>query len=75
VCFPIKGESILQDWDLWGPLILCLALSFTLALGSVGEQAQLVFTGVFAIIWIGAAIVTLNAKLLGGNLYVTIMKS
>lgn len=29
-------------------------------------QAVPIFTGVFVIVWLGAAIVTLNAKLLGG---------
>lgn len=28
------------------------------------------FAQVFVIVWIGAAIVTLNSKLLGGNMYV-----
>ncbi|KCV72450.1 hypothetical protein H696_00042 [Fonticula alba] len=31
------------------------------------QQAAVVFTIVFVIVWIGAGIVTLNAKLLGGN--------
>lgn len=35
-----------------------------------GDQAVSIFTGVFVIVWIGAAIVTLNAKLLGGAVYV-----
>lgn len=35
-----------------------------------GEQASLVFSGVFCIVWIGEAVVTLQIKLLGGNMYV-----
>jgi hypothetical protein len=34
------------------------------------EQSSLVFSGVFSIVWIGEAIVTLQIKLLGGNMYV-----
>ena len=32
------------------------------------DQKALVFSGVFVIVWCGAAVVTLNAKLLGGTL-------
>lgn len=31
------------------------------------DQSVSIFTGVFVIVWMGAAIVTLNAKLLGGS--------
>lgn len=34
------------------------------------DQSSLVFSGVFSIVWIGEAIVTLQIKLLGGNMYV-----
>ena len=33
------------------------------------EQSSLVFSGVFTIVWIGEAIVTLQIKLLGGSMY------
>eukprot|EP00922_Rhytidocystis_sp_ex-Travisia-forbesii_P069697 GHVS01104111.1.p1 GENE.GHVS01104111.1~~GHVS01104111.1.p1 ORF type:complete len:133 (+),score=17.22 GHVS01104111.1:193-591(+) len=64
----------LKQWDLWGPLFLCLALSVTLYV-SVGQsytgkdkenQQKLVFTIVYVIVWIGSFVVTFNAKLLGG---------
>ncbi|KAB8073829.1 hypothetical protein BDV29DRAFT_174816 [Aspergillus leporis] len=58
----------LRDWDLWGPLIFCLLLSFFLAMRAKGEQSDLVFSGVFCIVWIGEAVVTLQIKLLGGNI-------
>lgn len=35
-----------------------------------GEQSSLVFSGVFCIVWIGESVVTLQIKLLGGNMYV-----
>lgn len=58
----------LRDWDMWGPLIFCLVLSTLLSLGRNDEQTDIVFSGVFAIIWIGEAVVTLQIKLLGGNM-------
>jgi hypothetical protein len=59
----------LRDWDLWGPLVFCLLLALLLSL-KMGEQKSLVFSGVFAMVWIGEAVVTLQIKLLGGNMYV-----
>ncbi|KAL2153092.1 hypothetical protein VTH82DRAFT_4247 [Thermothelomyces myriococcoides] len=58
----------LRDWDLWGPLIFCLLLSTLLCLQSRVEQREVVFSGVFAIVWIGMAVVTVQIKLLGGNI-------
>ncbi|KAF2484907.1 hypothetical protein BDY17DRAFT_247333 [Neohortaea acidophila] len=58
----------LRDWDLWGPLLFCLLLSFLLSLNARSDQRSLVFSGVFATIWIAEAIVTLQIKLLGGNI-------
>ncbi|KAF2019422.1 Yip1-domain-containing protein [Aaosphaeria arxii CBS 175.79] len=59
----------LRDWDLWGPLIFCLLLSLFLSRGRAQDsQKDLVFSGVFAMVWIGEAVVTLQIKLLGGNI-------
>lgn len=58
----------LRDWDLWGPLLFCLLLSFLLSRGAQDEQKSVVFSGVFAIVWIGEAVVTVQIKLLGGNM-------
>lgn len=52
-----------------GPLIFCLLLSMFLSMAK-GNQSSLVFSGVFSIVWIGEAVVTLQIKLLGGNMYV-----
>jgi hypothetical protein len=60
--------STLKDWDLWGPLFLCLLLAALLSWFAPAEQASLVFASVFVIIWCGAAVVTVNALLLGGNI-------
>ncbi|CAG8960940.1 hypothetical protein HYFRA_00002478 [Hymenoscyphus fraxineus] len=58
----------LRDWDLWGPLVFCLLLSLLLSFNAAGDQKSLVFSGVFAMVWIGEAVVTLQIKLLGGNI-------
>ncbi|TVY18585.1 Protein YIP4 [Lachnellula arida] len=58
----------LRDWDLWGPLVFCLLLSLLLSFTANKDQKSLVFSGVFAMVWIGEAVVTLQIKLLGGNM-------
>lgn len=58
----------LKDWDLWGPLIFCLLLSLFLSSQAGEKQKGLVFSGVFVMVWIGEAVVTLQIKLLGGNI-------
>jgi hypothetical protein len=60
----------LKDWDLWGPLVFCLLLSLFMSWGAGGKQKELVFSGVFALVWIGEAVVTMQIRLLGGNMYV-----
>lgn len=50
-----------------GPLVFCLVLSLFLSVAK-GDQASLVFSGVFCIVWIGEAAVTLQIKLLGGKM-------
>ncbi|TPX69946.1 hypothetical protein SpCBS45565_g02123 [Spizellomyces sp. 'palustris'] len=63
------SKNILRDWDLWGPLLLCLALSIRLSIMAPQAQKPQVFTAIFVIVWCGAAVVTLNSKLLGGTMY------
>ncbi|KAL2120493.1 hypothetical protein VTJ04DRAFT_4520 [Mycothermus thermophilus] len=58
----------IRDWDLWGPLVFCLLLSTLLCLKSREQQREVVFSGVFALVWIGMAVVTVQIKLLGGNI-------
>ena len=58
----------LRDWDLWGPLVLCLALSLCLSFSANTDDGSLVFEIVFVIVWAGAAIVAVNGQLLGGNI-------
>ncbi|PKY01500.1 Yip1-domain-containing protein [Aspergillus campestris IBT 28561] len=58
----------LRDWDLWGPLVFCLLLSMFLSMRASSEQTDVVFSGVFCIVWLGEMVVTLQIKLLGGNI-------
>ena len=51
-----------------GPLLFCLLLSFFLSRGAQDDQKSLVFSGVFTMVWLGEAVVTLQIKLLGGNM-------
>lgn len=54
--------------DLWGPLLVCLTLSILLSITAPEDQGALVFAAVFFVVWFGAAVVTLNAQLLGGTM-------
>ncbi|KAF2673588.1 Yip1-domain-containing protein [Microthyrium microscopicum] len=57
----------LRDWDLWGPLLFSLLLAFLLSRGARDDQKAAVFSGVFAMTWIGKAVVTTQIRLLGGH--------
>lgn len=58
--------------DLWGPLVLCTFMATFLqgqgATASRDYDGGPEFAEVFVIVWIGALVVTLNSKLLGGNM-------
>jgi hypothetical protein len=60
----------LQKWDLWGPLLFCLLLSITIALGGdyTFETTGNVFILIFVVIWIGGLIISLNSQFLGVNM-------
>jgi hypothetical protein len=76
----LQAKAELKDWDLWGPLILCLTLAILLSSQAPpspankldpkltpSDDSSLVFGAVFIVTWCGAAVVTMNAKLLGGS--------
>ncbi|KAG6445693.1 hypothetical protein O3G_MSEX004062 [Manduca sexta] len=71
VLIPREKSSLLKEWDLWGPLLLCTLMA-TILQGA--ERVNDIkdggpeFAQVFVLVWIGAAVVTLNSKLLGGNI-------
>ncbi|KAK7050924.1 hypothetical protein VNI00_005036 [Paramarasmius palmivorus] len=62
-----SGREVLRDWDLWGPLILCLLLGIMLSVNAPSEQSLNVFSSVVVICSVGALTVTIQAKLLGGR--------
>ena len=45
----MKAE--LRNWDLWGPLVICMLLAVLLSIFSPPDQAATVFCAVFGIIW------------------------
>jgi hypothetical protein len=63
-----KVITELKDWDLWGPLVLCLVLAVALSFRAPSEQSALVFAAVFCAVWVGGTVVTVNAQLLGGTI-------
>lgn len=64
-----ENDAVTKDWDLWGPLVFCLVLSLLLSFGASENQSQVVFTGIFTMVWLGEAVCTVNLKLLGGTVY------
>ncbi|TFK92689.1 Yip1-domain-containing protein [Polyporus arcularius HHB13444] len=70
VLYPPRGRGdrdLLKDWDLWGPLVLCLTLGILLSISAPPAQSLGVFTSVVVIIAVGSLVVTIQAKLLGGR--------
>lgn len=63
-----KVIQSLKDWDLWGPLVLCLFLAVLLSLKAPTNQSSLVFAAVFCSICAGGSVITVNAQLLGGSI-------
>lgn len=47
---------------------MCLGLAVLLSFKAPAGQASLVFAAVFCAVWIGSAVVTVNAQLLGGTI-------
>lgn len=54
--------------DLWGPFLLTLLLASSLSFQSL--KSGNMFTVTFGIIWVGSAVVFINANLLGSNISV-----
>ncbi|EFO19763.2 hypothetical protein LOAG_08732 [Loa loa] len=66
VMVPKSSQQLLRDWDLWGPLFLCVFISLMLQGGKSGKGPH--FTEVFMLTFFGSCVVTLNTKLIGGNI-------
>jgi hypothetical protein len=52
-----------------GPLAFSLLLSLLLSITASSKQREVVFTGVFGLVWLGSVIVTWQIRLLGGKMY------
>jgi len=63
-----KNREVLRDWDLWGPLVLCLGLGALLSLNAPPANSISVFTAVIVIVSLGSFVVTVQTKLLGGKI-------
>uniref|UniRef100_A0A915BAQ9 Protein YIPF n=1 Tax=Parascaris univalens TaxID=6257 RepID=A0A915BAQ9_PARUN len=66
VLVPRNDQQLLRDWDLWGPLFICVFISLLLQGADGGKGPR--FTEVFSLTFFGSVIVTLNIKLLGGHI-------
>ncbi|XP_011498827.1 PREDICTED: protein YIPF6 [Ceratosolen solmsi marchali] len=72
VLYPKERNSLLKEWDLWGPLVLCTFMAMILQgssdVANNSNDGGPEFAEVFVIVWIGSMVVTLNSKLLGGKI-------
>ncbi|XP_072170867.1 protein YIPF6-like [Diadema setosum] len=69
--YPKQSKALLRDWDLWGPLVMCTLLGSLLHESSADDEtssAHMQFAEVFALISFGAVVVSLNSRLLKGNI-------
>lgn len=60
-------KIILRGWDLWGPLLLCTLLAFSLhndTTSSTRNNMGPHFADVFVLIWFGSGLLSLNYRLL-----------
>jgi hypothetical protein len=64
-----KGREI-QNWDLWGPLLITLTLCITCAFSGDKdfEERGSVFIIIFVIVWIGGFVISLNSQFLGAKM-------
>eukprot|EP01064_Diplonema_japonicum_P033458 TRINITY_DN659_c3_g1_i1.p1 TRINITY_DN659_c3_g1~~TRINITY_DN659_c3_g1_i1.p1 ORF type:complete len:192 (+),score=2.03 TRINITY_DN659_c3_g1_i1:71-646(+) len=67
---PAPDVNELKDWDLWGPLLLCVVLAIILTFHSdnLSTDSSVLFAAVCMIIAVGSVVVTFNAKFLGGKI-------
>ena len=61
-------QQLLRDWDLWGPLFICVGLSLLLQRNGGTEESAPQFAQIFTITFFGSIVVTANIKLLGGTI-------
>jgi hypothetical protein len=66
-----REEAInhLKNWDLWGPLLICLIFALGIGLEANSQYTYDSFVNVFIIFWLGAALAGINCRLLGNKGY------
>lgn len=66
-----REEAItnLKQWDLWGPLLICLLYSLGVGIGGNSLYYYDSFINVFVIFWVGSFFASINCKLLGNKGY------
>jgi hypothetical protein len=75
----MRNRALLRDWDLWGPLVICVFISLYVSINhflSIKSFSRLLrsddkgpnFSQIFMLTFFGACLVTLNIKLLGGTM-------
>lgn len=58
-------KIVLRGWDLWGPLLLCTFLAFSLHDSkSSNDHSGPQFADVFVLVWFGSCLISLNYRLL-----------
>lgn len=64
--FKVDKKKELQNWDLWGPLIICMSLCIVLSIKSGEKNATATnFITLFGFIFFGGICISLNAQFLG----------
>jgi len=56
---PSKNNVLMREWDLWGPLFLCIYIGLLLQ-GMSTDSDSSRFTAIFMVYWTGVAVVTYN---------------
>lgn len=64
VIIPRKSLTLLQQWDLWGPLILATTLAIVLQANSTKVSSGAQFAEIFTLMVIGSFMVTVNNLIL-----------
>ena len=74
----ISSQYVIILGDLWGPFVFCLMLAVyaiiilkffsVLSSATNAEDKTLLFEIVFIIVWVGAGVISVNGKLLGGKM-------
>jgi hypothetical protein len=64
-----EAISRLKQWDLWGPLAICLVFALGIGLRADAKYSYDSFVNVFIIFWLGGSLASVNCRLLGNKGY------